>query len=104
MPENENYCADCENNCCNNFRLYQSGEEVAKLIEKYPFLKVVKTDVGMLGNREKVYRVLECNRLQEDGNCKDYPENRPPFCEKTGVENRPAAICKLNDMLKKKNG
>ena len=104
MPENDNPCKGCENNCCKSFKLFKSGEEVAGLTENYPFLKVVKTDVGLFGNRERVYRVLECDRLQEDGSCEGYPDNRPPFCEKTGVEDRPAANCKLHDLVKKKNG
>ena len=103
MSEKDNLCGGCENNCCKDFKLYRSREEVTKLIEKYPFLRVVGTEVGMQGNQEKVYRVMECDRLQENGSCRDYPNDRPPFCEKTGVESRPAVNCKLNDLVKKEN-
>ena len=102
MAERENLCTGCANNCCDHFRLYWPREEVAKLIETYPFLKVLGTDVGMVGNQERVYREMACERLGEDGSCRDYPDNRPPFCEKTGVESRPAVVCRFNDAYGKR--
>ncbi len=102
MPENENQCSGCENNCCKSFRLYRGEEEILELIEMYPFFRVVNKGIALVGGHETAYRVLECDRLQEDGSCEDYPENRPPFCENTGVKTRPAVNCKLHDYLNNK--
>jgi hypothetical protein len=67
----------------------------------YPFMRVVDSGVDLIGGRERVYRVIECDRLELDRTCRDYPNNRPSFCEKTGVINRPAVICKFNDAINK---
>lgn len=99
--ENENLCAGCENNCCDNFRLYMPAEEIEELIKEYPFLSVVGKGLGFVGSREAVYRVMSCERLNEDGSCQDYPQNRPDFCGTTGVETRPAKNCRLNDAVRK---
>ena len=102
MPENENLCVGCEDNCCDQFKLFWSMEEIESLIQKYPFLSVLGSDIGLFGKEEKVYRVMECSRLQDDGSCEDYPNNRPAFCENTGVKNRPATNCKFNDLVRNK--
>ncbi len=102
MLENENLCGGCENNCCIDFRLYWSMEEVAKLLKEYSYFRVVDTGVAFVGKHEKEYRKMACDRLQTDDICTGYPGNRPAFCENTGIENRPAVNCKLNDIVKTK--
>lgn len=99
MAEQENACQGCENNCCEDFKLYWPREDIEKLQAQYPFFRVVGTDVGLVGGREKVYRIMKCDRLKDDGSCQDYPVNRPAFCENTGVKARPAIICKLHDLV-----
>lgn len=67
MAEYENPCSDCVNNCCQDFKLFWPREEVEKLLTEYPFLKVVRSDVEMVNGREKVCRIMSCDRLNNDG-------------------------------------
>jgi Fe-S-cluster containining protein len=102
MSEKENLCQGCENNCCKDFKLFWSREEIERLIQEYPSFHVVESGVQLIGGRERVYRVMQCDRLNEDGSCRDYPHNRPSFCETTGIQTRPAIKCKLHDLRGKK--
>lgn len=99
MTETKSFCGECENNCCIEFKLYWTLSDIHKLVEEYPFFEIVETGVDLIGNREKVYRKMKCNRLLPDNTCDGYPENRPQFCSNTGVISRPALKCLLHDFI-----
>ncbi len=81
MAKIKSVCGQCLNHCKEGFTLFQSQEEVAKLVEKYPFYKVVKTGVSQVGKTKKEYSVLQCDKLKPDGLCNDHPQNAPVWCK-----------------------
>ena len=102
--EGENLCFDCPKNCCERFSLYGRTEwQIEELLAQYPFLKLVDRKLELVGGRETMVPVFDCDRLLPDKSCEDYPDNRPDFCERTGRVNRPASVCKLHDVLVKNN-
>lgn len=97
-----NWCNGCETNCCDHFVLSSWPEwKIADLIKRYPFLKVAEHWVNE-DETEHTW-VMECGRLQENGGCKGYPEDRPYFCEWAGERYAPVARCRLFEKMVKNN-
>jgi len=95
--ESPNWCQGCENNCCDHFVLENwSQEKIKTLIEKFPFLSVDEHWQGEddSGRTVDVW-IMECARLNPDGSCEGYPDNRPYFCDWAGVRYKPVSGCKL---------
>ena len=100
-----NECMGCKTNCCDHFILENwSSEKLESLIKKYDFLKVAEHWQGEDGLGTVVDAwVMECERLQDDGSCRDYPADRPYFCDWAGVRYKPASGCKLFEKTVAKN-
>ena len=67
----ENLCENCENNCCVDFRInleVRSPEKYKRLLENYPFIKVVGRDLVRNGSKVEMMNVHRCERLDDDGN------------------------------------
>ncbi len=105
MIEAPNWCRGCETNCCDHFVLSNWPKwKIDELKEKYPFLSVYEQWVGEneRGDEETAW-VMECARLMEDGACRDYPDDRPYFCDWAGVRYPPVTGCKLFEKKVKNN-
>ena len=100
----ENLCAECDDNCCLNFRVtmeVRSPKKYREMLEEFPFIKVVERKLVRNGSRVEMMNVHKCERLQPDGNCEDYyVKGRPQFCHNAGIKYDPTGNkgnCKLWD-------
>jgi len=95
--EGNNACRGCEQNCCVGFKIAKEiskSEELKRDLVKLPFIRQVDKEAILLKRYEKVVGIYNCDRLNDDGECEDY-DNRPWFCEETGVSGIPHNQCLL---------
>lgn len=81
MAKIKSVCGRCSNHCKEGFTIFQSDQEIVKLIEKFPFYKVIKSSVVTVGKTKREYCLLKCDRLKEDGLCESPPDNAPAWCK-----------------------
>jgi len=106
----ENLCKDCDDNCCVDFRIAMEvrfPKKYRKMLEKFPFIKVVERKLVRNGSRVEMMNVHKCERLQADGSCKNYhTKKRPQFCHNAGVKYDPTGSkgnCVLWNKLHEQN-
>jgi hypothetical protein len=80
MAKIKTICGQCRNNCSEGFTLFQNKEEISKLVEKFPFYKVITSHTDVIGKITKEYSLLKCDRLETNGQCQNPPENSPAWC------------------------
>lgn len=81
MAKIKSICGKCKNNSPEGFTVFHNKEEVLKLIEKFPFYKVIKSASSVIGKTKRDYHLLKCDRLNTDGSCQQQPENAPAWCK-----------------------
>lgn len=80
MAKIKTVCGQCKNCCPEGITLFQKKSEVEKLVETFPFYKIVRSGTGIIGKIKKEYHLLKCERLNKDGFCTEPPENTPAWC------------------------
>lgn len=81
MAKIKTVCGQCKNNCSEGFTLFQSPEETVKLLEKFPYYKIVKFGNTTVGKIKRCFCILKCSRLTDEGFCKEVPQNSPAWCK-----------------------
>jgi len=81
MAKIKSLTGKCSNNCKDGFTIFTDKKEASQLVVKFPFLKIIKSDFGIVGKAKKEFQVMKCNHLKEDGGCDGRPENAPAWCK-----------------------
>lgn len=93
----ENKCLGCVKSCCRDFKIAQQKHDphaYRELLGRFPFIRVTGQELTLFNGREAVMSIHNCDRLQEDGSCKDYGVvERPQFCIDAGVKGAPHEGC-----------
>lgn len=65
-----------------------------EMLREFPFVKITDKELILFNGREAVVNIHNCERLQDDGSCKDYDTlERPQFCHDAGVKGAPHPYC-----------
>lgn len=89
----------CVKNCCRDYKISLQKRDpraYQELLRRFSFIKVTNQELTFFNGRETLMNIHNCDRLQEDGSCKDYNTvERPQFCIDAGVRGAPHKQCLL---------
>ncbi|HCQ31084.1 TPA: hypothetical protein DIU27_01710 [Candidatus Collierbacteria bacterium] len=71
----------CTNHCKEGFSLFVDEKSCTCIVKEFPFLKVIGVGVEIVGKKKKEFRVIKCDRLNEEGCCSEQPQNAPAWCK-----------------------
>ena len=80
MAKIKSLCGKCSNGCVDGFTLF-TRDNSEKVVQKFSFLKVIRSGIGIVGKTKKNYHIVKCDKLMENGFCESYPQNAPAWCK-----------------------